>query len=359
MKKRHIVIVVIAVSAALASGYWIGRRGPMGVAGAGQTPDASLYHCPMHPQYTSDKPGDCPICGMRLVAVSREEHAGHEEPFGASVPGQAPVRIAPGREQLIGVRTAPVKTRELTAVVRAAGRVAQDPDLYNAIAEYKEAARARAASDGATDARERYEELVRAASLRLRRMGLSEDQIEVLARAQEPTNLLFGQPGENAWVYAQIYEYEAGLVRAGQSMEVDSPALPGRLLRGKVAAVDTVLDPRTRTLRVRGEVRDEEGVLRPEMYVNVVIRAGLGRKLAVPEEAVLDTGERRLVFVKTGPGRYDPREVSIGREAEDHLEVLDGLEEGEEVVTSANFLIDSESKLKSALGAPEAKGHSH
>jgi membrane fusion protein, copper/silver efflux system len=95
------------------------------------------------------------------------------------------------------------------------------------------------------------------------------------------------------------------------------------------------------------------------MYVNVVIRAGLGRKLAVPEEAVLDTGERRLVFVKTGPGRYDPREVSIGREAEDHLEVLDGLEEGEEVVTSANFLIDSESKLKSALGAPEAKGHSH
>lgn len=307
---------------------------------------AAAYHCPMHPTYVSDRPGDCPICGMRLVPIENKSE-GETTPTA----DRSPVVISEQREQLIGVKTSPVVRREISKLVRASGRIAYDPDLYSAVVEYREALKSlgKAKSSPWADVRERTEGLVSSSRLRLQQMGLSDSQIDRLGNAKgDPTNLLLGKKGGSVWVYAQIYEYEIGLVQAGQTMEIASVAFPGRSFTGRVVAVDTILNPETRTLRVRGEV-PSEGLLKPEMYVDVKMVVPMGRRLAVPEEAVMDTGTRKIAFVKTAPGRYEPRDVTAGQEAEEGVEILSGLTEGEEVVTSANFLIDSESKLKAAL----------
>lgn len=322
------------------------------------------YYCPMHPTYVSDEPGDCPICNMRLVPLEETDHKGHEASSTfvstvSAVAGQAPVTISVEREQLIGVRTAPATKRDLTYLIRATGKVAYDPDLYNAIIEYQEAIQSEARLKGSTmpEAQERMAGLVRSSRLRLRQLGISDRQIDLLAQDfKNPTNLLLAQPGQSIWVYAQVYEYEAALVKPGQVLEATSSATPGRRYKGRVIAVAPILDSQTRTLRVRAEVENPGGLLKPEMFVDAVIHVNLGNKLSVPEEALLNTGVRQIVFVKKGEGVFEPREVKMGHEADGYYEVLSGLDEGEMVVTSANFLIDSESKLKAAFSGT---GHQH
>lgn len=341
MKKYFGVVVATVFLIAGGTVFYACERGVEKAA------NAATYHCPMHPTYVSDRPGDCPICGMRLVPIEPKE-AGAVD---TGVSGLSTVHISEEREQLIGVKTSPVVLREISKLVRASGRIAYDPDLYSALVEYRETLKSqrKAKKSAWADVRERTEGLISSSRLRLQQMGLSGSQIDRLARATgDPTNLLLGQKGGSVWVYADIYEYEIGLVKTGQKMEISSVAFPGRSFFGRVAAVDTILNPETRTLRVRGEV-PTEGLLKPEMFVEVGIGVPLGRRLAVPQEAVTDTGTRKIAFVKTGPGRFEPREVSVGQEAEEGVEILSGLTEGEEVVTSANFLIDSESKLKAAL----------
>jgi Cu(I)/Ag(I) efflux system membrane fusion protein len=164
-----------------------------------------------------------------------------------------------------------------------------------------------------------------------------------------PTNLLIGGADGSVWVYAQIYEYEISHVRPGQQAEITTPAYPGRVFRGTVKAVDPNLSAETRSLRVRIEVPNPDGLLKLEMFVNAAIKADLGEKLALPEAALLDSGERKLVFVELGEGRIEPREVRVGSVADGYYELLSGVREGEKVVTTANFLIDSESRLKAAI----------
>jgi multidrug efflux pump subunit AcrA (membrane-fusion protein) len=190
-------------------------------------------------------------------------------------------------------------------------------------------------------------------------MGVAEDVIKVMsAPDHDPENLLL--PGKQAWVYAQIYEYEIDLVRAGQQVTVIAPSVAARTYTARVVAVDSVLDPETRTARARILVATPERNLRPETFVHVEIEVPLGRKLAIPAEAVLDTGERQFVFVVSGAGTFEPRTVVLGPRADGDYEVVSGLIEGEEVVASANFLIDSESRFRAAVAAfakspPEAQ----
>ena len=156
------------------------------------------------------------------------------------------------------------------------------------------------------------------------------------------------------WVYAQIFAQEASFIKEGQAVQVTAPAFPSKTFHGTIKAVDTILNPETRSLRARALVPNPEGLLKPEMFVNAVIDIPLGRALAVPDEAVMNTGTRSIAFVLTSPGRYEPREVRVGKEADGYVEVVAGLKEGDAVVAAANFLIDSESKLKAAL---EDQGH--
>lgn len=305
----------------------------------------TMYHCPMHPSYTSDRPGTCPICHMDLVPIESPPESGEAPPAG----DRAAVFVPADKEQWIGVRTSMVETRALEVLVRASARVSYDPDLYAALAEHREVLAAR---DRGAD---RAEDLVRSSRLRLAQFGLTDAQMDRMAR-EGGAGLLAGTgPG---LVYVQVYEDEAGVVKPGQTVDLTSPALPGKTLRGRVESLDRVVDPATRTLRARARVAEGAEQLRPEMYLEAVIHVPLGRRRAVPKEAVIDTGLRRIVYVKTAPGHYAPREVTLGREAEDVFEVLAGLDDAEEVVASAQFLIDSESRLKAVVGS-SAGGHGH
>jgi Cu(I)/Ag(I) efflux system membrane fusion protein len=151
------------------------------------------------------------------------------------------------------------------------------------------------------------------------------------------------------WIYADIYEYELPYIRVGQQATIQLSYLPGETFRGKIIYIYPALDANTRTAKVRFEFPNPQARLKPEMFANVEIQVPLGKKLAVPEEAVIDTGLRRVAIVDKGSGYFEPREITVGAKAENYYEVIKGLNAGERVVTSANFLVDSESKLKEAL----------
>lgn len=397
MMLRHGVALTVAVAVAgvpFASGCR--RDEPVPV-----TTGSQLYQCSMHPQIVSNKPDTCPICGMKLTPVEEAgggRTAGERKPLfyrhpmrpdvtsptpakdemgmdyvpvyaddgGAErsdVPGRAGFALSTERQQLIGVTRERVELRDLTVDVRAAGRIAYDPELYQAIVEYREAVagRRQLAASPLHEATRGGDAVVRAAALRLRQRGITEEVLRSIApEGRDPVNLLL--PGKTVWVYVQVYEYEVELVHPGQEITVAALSAPGRAYTARIVSVDPILDATTRTARVRALVSTPEAELRPETFVNVRIHVPLGRRLAVPKDAVMDTGEHQIVFVVRGAGEFTPRDVALGREAEDAYEVLSGLEPGEEVVTSANFLIDSESRFRAALagfGKPPAAGHVH
>ena len=226
--------------------------------------------------------------------------------------------------------------------------------------------------------------LVESARRRLRLWDISEEQIRVLEQTGQVRKSLtlyspYGgivlekmafrgmrvEPGmalykladlSVVWLIADIYEYELPLIRLGQQASINLSYLPGEAFTGKAVFIYPYLDAQTRTARVRFEFANPHGKLKPEMYAGVEIAIRLGDKVAVPEGAIIDTGIRKVAIVDKGSGYFEPREVKLGTKAGDYYEVLDGLKVGERVVTSANFLIDSESKLKEAVGGA---GHQH
>jgi len=152
------------------------------------------------------------------------------------------------------------------------------------------------------------------------------------------------------WLYADIYEYELPFIRLGQQASIQLSYLQGENFTGKAIYIYPSLNPETRTAKVRFEIPNPHGKLKPEMYANVEIKVHLGSKLAVPEGAIIDTGIRQLAIIDKGSGYFEPREVKVGAKVDNYYEVIKGLKAGERVVTSANFLIDSESNLKEAVG---------
>ena len=165
------------------------------------------------------------------------------------------------------------------------------------------------------------------------------------------------------WVLADVPEHELGLVRVGQPVTVRVRSLPGRRFSGRIALIYPQVSRETRTTRVRVELPNPDGVLLPDMYAEVEIATGEGKPVvAVPDDAVIDTGTRQVVILDKGEGRFEPREVKVGARGNGFVEIREGLEAGDQVVTSANFLIDAESNLKAALqsmaaptAAPEEK----
>ena len=156
----------------------------------------------------------------------------------------------------------------------------------------------------------------------------------------------------SVWVLADVFEQDLGLVRTGQSVKIRFDAYPDKAFTGKVTFICPTVMPETRTAKVRIELPNPAGLLKPAMYARVEIASGRGRGkvLAVPDSAVLDTGTRQLVLVQRGEGAFEPRPVKLGMRTDGYIEVLGGIKAGESVVVSANFLIDAESNLKAALG---------
>lgn len=352
------------------------------------------YHCVMHPGIHSHEPGQCPICHMNLVKDDESENSqtAHEpqkiterkilfyrNPMNPEVRSQTPAKDNMGmdyiavyadensgspttnvsgrgafslsneKQQTIGVTSAEVKKEKLTSEIRATGRVAFDPELYTAIEEYRQSIIGRN-SMGDTDykgMKEQANALVASSKTKLKLMGLTNEQIQKLSRTDASAlNLLL--PAGKVWVYAEVFEYEISGVKPGQLIEADAPSNPGEIFRGKISSISPVLNAPTRTVRVRAEVPDPKSMLRPDTYLNVRILKDLGEKLAVPEDSVLHSEGKDYVFVQKD-NQFTPRAVTLGPKAGSKIEVVSGLLEGERVVTGANFLLDSESRLKAVL----------
>ncbi len=386
---------------------------------AHQKQEKPVYYCPMHPSYTSDKPGDCPICNMKLVLKEELREKAKEDslltakgelsqakekdlqevcvehnctmegcPMHVRVnikPGERlicpvcgevisttggkvveigkaqvrplrPVMVSAKKQQLIGVQTEEVKRMPLSKTIRAAGRIAYDPELAIAQEEFIQALRNEENLKGSA-LTERAGSLTEASRRKLKLLGMSEEQVNILKdKKSAQTSLTLPEKGENVWAYLSVYEYEIGLIKTGLLVEIEAVAYPGEIFKGEVLAINPVLDAVSRTNTVRVEIKEAVDKLKPEMFVNAQIQVDLGIKIALRDSAVIDTGLRKIVYLSLEDDTLEAREVRLGQKVEDYYEVIEGLEEGDIVVTSGNFLIDSESKLKSAL---EGAQHKH
>jgi Cu(I)/Ag(I) efflux system membrane fusion protein len=213
-----------------------------------------------------------------------------------------------------------------------------------------------------------------AARERLRLWDISEEQINRIEETGKPvrTLILYSpvsgfvtqkaavqgmkvMPGEKLfdiadlstlWIVADIYEYELPFVRVGQAARITLSYFPGREMASRIDYIYPTISADTRTAKVRLTLQNPRGDFKPQMFTNVEIKIGLGKKLVVPESAVIDTGVEHVVYVDRGNGVFEPRAVQVGLRADGAVEVLRGLKGGEKVVSSANFLIDSEAQLK-------------
>jgi Cu(I)/Ag(I) efflux system membrane fusion protein len=254
------------------------------------------------------------------------------------------------------------------------------PELVSTQEEYLLALRARKdlAKSPFSEVASSGDSLAESARRRLKLWDISDDQIKALEETGQPRKTLTlyspfsGFVLEKAvykgmnvmpgmalfkladlsviWLYADIYEYELPFIRLGQQASVQVTYIPGEVFTGKIIYIYPSLNPETRTAKVRLELPNSHGKFKPEMYANVEIKVHLGQRLTVPEGAIIDTGMRQMAIIDKGDGYFEPREVKVGGKVEDDYEVIKGLKAGDRVVTSANFLIDSESKLKEALG---------
>lgn len=159
------------------------------------------------------------------------------------------------------------------------------------------------------------------------------------------------------WILGDIYEYEMPLVAVGQSAVVKLSFAPDVTMKADIDFIYPTVDPQTRTVKVRFALENPGERLKPGMYTTLELEIPLGVRLVVPRSAVLESGERQIIFIHLGGGRLEWRNATIGQRSGDWVEVVDGLEEGEHVVTSANFLIDSESQLKAAIGGMAGMKH--
>jgi Cu(I)/Ag(I) efflux system membrane fusion protein len=423
-KKTRLIAgaIMAAVIVAAGGGLLIHQHRAGGFPFAGGA-SGQVYNCPMHPYYTSDRPGECPICGMDLVPV--EEKEGHGE-HASHVEGFASLELDPRQQQLIGITTAPVERKAVDRTVRAVGTVVPDerrvfmvhskvtgwidrlyvdstgqpvaagqpllsiysPEVYATQEEYLVASET-ARELGASRSEEvtwGAEALREAAERRLEYWDVKPSEVERLADSGRPLKALkvrspyggyvlnkhaqigmYVQPGmplytvadlSRVWVEADIYEYEIPFVKVGQRVEITLPYYPAEPLEGTVKFIYPFLNPKSRTVRVRVDVANPGLKLKPDMFADINIEQELGEHLVVPTEAVLDSGEQKIVFVAHEGGHFEPRDITVAAKVDEYYIVAAGLEEGEEVVTSGNFLLDSESRIKGAL-AGMAGEHQH
>jgi len=363
----------------------------------------AFYRSPMDPRQTSPTPRKDEM-GMDYVAVYEDEQKG------SGVEGLAPVRLDAERRQMLGVRTVQVAEGEVGSEIRATGRVVVDetrvrkvnvkiegfveklfvdstgqkvakgqplfrlysPELLAAQNEFLLALKTRDALGSSTSG----SELLESARKRLRLWDIPESAIQELERSGTPTksisiqspasgvvtvkNVVEGArissmdaPFEitdlsSVWVVADIYESELSKIRIGMAATFTLAAFPGRAFQGRVHFLEPMLDPKSRTAKVRITVTNPSGELRPELFGDVLLKSAARKGLLVPSDAVLDAGLRKIVFVEESENQFVPREVKVGVATGAMVEILSGLRKGEKVASGAAFLLDSESRLRSA-----------
>jgi RND family efflux transporter, MFP subunit len=405
--------------------------------------EKTLYTCSMHPQIIQDHPGDCPICGMKLVPLRKQPTPPSKDQQSTTGGArkikyykstmllgeisQTPrkdsmgmdmvpvyegeneaqtIHVDPVTVQKMGVRTAPVTRGPLRRVIRTVGAIDYNetaladvttkfrgwienlyvdstgkqvrkgeplfdiysPDLYSAQNEYVLALNQ---TGGAG--------LKGSALQKLKLFDISQDQIAALEKTRQPQRTLRvdapidgivvekmavkGQMVDAGmklyrladlgivWVQSQIYEQDLALLKVGQEAEVSLSYLPDRKFQGRITYIYPTVDEKTRTAKVRMEFHNPGFFLKPGMFATVEVRAELEPDaLLIPDTAILRSGDKNTAFVALEGGKFEPRTVTLGPRGEnDQVQVLSGLNEGERVVTSGQFMLDSESQLREAI----------
>jgi RND family efflux transporter MFP subunit len=376
---------------------------------------------PMHPQYKSDKPGKAPDCGMDLIPVYEAAAEPRDDlPEGAfqiSPAKQQLIGVQYGEARLESlsrtIRAVGRLAYDETRIVRVhpkiegwlelvhvdfTGKLVErnqplvdiySPELVATQEEYLLALKGqeKLGNNQFKNVAAGAASLLAAARTRLELWDITDEQIDELSRTRKPARALtLYSPASGfvvarnayarqrvtpetelyaiadlsrVWAIADIYEYEAPLIRVGQAAAMTLSYFPGRTFRGKVTYIYPQLDDAARTLKVRVDFANPDFALKPDMYADVELRIDYGRQLSLPQEALLDSGTEQTVFVALERGYFEPRKVRLGGKVGDRYIVLDGVRAGERVVTSGNFLVDSESRLKSAAGAMGMPGMQH
>ena len=471
VKRGHPFLVLLLLAVAVGEAVYIfrapliARFKPAATSPVPAERRVLYWQDPMHPQYTSDKPGKAPDCGMDLVPVYADQQAKPAPQAERKVlywtdamnpgskydkPGKAPdgmdlvpvyeespvpqqeapkgaFRITPEKQQLIGVQYGVVEARVVSKTIRAVAQLTYDetritkvhsriagwiervyvdftgqlvkagqplltvysPDLVATQDEYLLALRARdnLGDSHFRDVADGANSLLEAARKRLELWDISDQQIAEVEKTRKPVTALtlyspvsgfvtarnsYGKQRitpetelyaiadlSTVWAIADFYEYEARDVQLGQEVALAVSAFPGRSFRGKVTYIYPQLDNSTRTLRARVELPNPDFILKPDMYATAELKIDYGRRLCIPQEAVLDSGTEQVVFVALEGGYFESRKVQLGDRVDNQVIVLGGLKTGEKIVTSGNFLIDSESTLKSALSGMGMPGMDH
>ncbi len=451
MKKKFISASLVAVLL-FAGGYLYYTYFTPGHSGHDKAA-IQIYTCPMHPQIVKDHPGDCPICGMKLVPMKNEEKQSDIKkkiiryrssmhpsevsdkpgkdsmgmemvPFevaddsGPALRGLAPVRIHEQQRRTLGITFETVKLRNIFREIRASARIVADetrqhrvttktegwverlyvnqtgqfirrgapllaiysPELLSAQQEYVSAIKAREKFTHSSDdfTLKNMGEIEESARERLKLLDMSDQQIARIQKTgvfertviiHSPSTgyvtekmVLQGQrimmndalmvivDLSKVWGEIDVYESDIPYVKKGMPVEVTLSYWPEKKFRGVVSFLNPFLDPNTRTLKARLEIPNPGLILKPEMFGDARFSLNIGKKIAVPESAVMRSGLRDYVFVEGKEELIVPYEITLGmRSSSGHYEVLGGLKPGDRVVISANFLIDSESSLKAAF----------
>ena len=398
MNPRIIISLAIALILGVGIGFVLDGTGPSnGVPENNGSDDKKILYwvAPMDPNFRSDNPGKSPM-GMDLIPVYEADDAGGDD--------EAAVKISSTTINNFGVRTAKVVRQDLSHEIatvwfigfddtkvshvhmRADGWIEQlivktegervesgdllykfySPTLVNAQSEFVQAKKSGRSS------------LLKASEERLRALGFTEVQIDTLRRTGETQQLvdvfaeqngivvtlnvaenMYVTPGttvlsiadlSSIWVLADVFEEQAQWMEVGLSASVRTPFIPGMERKGLVEHVYPIIDPITRTLKVRMKFENADEALKPNMYAEVSISAHPSQNvLSVPRDALIRSGRSERVILALGDGRFSPAEVRSGFESGDDIEILSGLEEGQDIVISGQFLIDSEASLSASF----------
>ncbi|RJP93898.1 MAG: efflux RND transporter periplasmic adaptor subunit [Desulfobacteraceae bacterium] len=367
----------------------------------------AYYQDPMHPWFTSDKPGIAPDCGMDLVPVYENDSdikGIHINPATIQNIGVTTEEIT-RRKLTKTIRTSGIVEFDETKLynintkfmgwveklhVDYTGQIVKkgdplldiySPDLVSTQGEYLQALRYRGRMQASNidAARREADELVQSTRRRLKYWDITDKEIAALEQRGTPTRavtlyspadgivtdkmVVDGQQTmagmtlykiadlSTVWVTADIYQFELGWIRPGQQADLELSYLPGTLFQGTVTYIYPYLNTETRTAKVRIAVRNTpEFALKPGMFATVKIVSLVSiDAVAIPEQAIIRSGERNLAIIPLGGGYFEPRDVRLGASADGYVQIIEGIREGEKVVTSAQFLIDSESNLKAAI----------
>ncbi len=421
--KRFIFTLLIVIAAA-AGGWFAAHHFPA----ASMTPEKNssgrkilFYQSAMHPWIKSDKPGKCTICGMDLVPV-------YEGDKGFDV-AEGMVSLSSNSVTVINVQTAKVERRPLTRTLKVAGVIEDDDSRHRILSAYTEgridklfvnyvgaevtagqplatyyspmllttereytSLLKQSGTTGFADLEKEHQQLLKASRLRLRQLGLSDQQIEALPNKLESeleTEMNAPMSGtvvsrsayegqyikegdrlfeiadfSKMWFQFDAYERDLAWLSLGQTVEVTTPSVPGKVFTAKITFIDPTINDPTRSAKVRVEIPNpliqDGGKPRRELlhrlYAEGVVKVEAPETLVIPRSAVLSPGGNPVVYVSKGGDSFEQRTIKLGRSSDDYWEVTGGLKEGESVVTTGNLLIDAQAQLNQSAHPTEHSG---